>query len=101
LQVEREKERRGGDDEDGDDEKFTELQRNNEEKIRLEGLKMAPKKEPIKLEKTGVFKKPADPAKKSSKSETSGEKRKVSALEEIMKEEEEMKKKKVNFSIRF
>ena len=100
LKVEREKERRGSDDDDDDDEKFTELQRNEDEKIRLDGLKMAPKKE-VKLEKSGLFKKPAEPTKKSGgKSESSGEKRKMSALEEIMKEEEERKKKQASFLLK-
>ena len=95
FKVEREKERRGSDDDD-DDEKFTELQRNEDEKIRLDGLKMAPKKEAVKLDKSGLFKKPSEPSKKSGKSESSGgEKRKMTALEEIMKEEEERKKKQV------
>ena len=100
LKVEREKERRGSDDDDDDDDKFTELQRNEDEKIRLDGLKMAPKKE-VKLEKSGLFKKPAEPTKKSGgKSESSGEKRKMSALEEIMKEEEERKKKQASFLLK-
>jgi hypothetical protein len=43
LEVEREKERQGSDDDD--DEKFSELQRNADEKIKLDGLKLAPKKE--------------------------------------------------------
>ena len=64
------------------------------------GLKMAPKKE-VKLEKSGLFKKPAEPTKKSGgKSESSGEKRKMSALEEIMKEEEERKKKQASFLLK-
>ena len=100
LKVEREKERRGSDDDDDDDDKFTELQRNEDEKIRIDGLKMAPKKE-VKLEKSGLFKKPAEPTKRSGgKSESSGEKRKMSALEEIMKEEEERKKKQASFLLK-
>lgn len=93
-QVEREKERRGSDDED-DEEKFTELQRKDaEEKIRLDTLKLAPKRDMKKLDQTGVFKKPKLPeSSKKREGESSGEKRKVSALEEIMKEEEERKKK--------
>lgn len=95
FQVEREKERQGSDGED-DESKFTELKRQEDEKIRLEGLKMAPKKEIRKIDDSGgVFKKPVEPSKKSGKSDQSGEKRKPSALEEIMREEEERKKKTV------
>lgn len=94
FQVERERERQGSDDED-DESKYTELKRREDEKIRLEGLKMAPKKEIQKIEESGVFKKPVDPSKKSGKLDQSGEKRKPSALEEIMREEEERKKKMV------
>jgi len=60
---------------------------------------MAPKKEIRKIEDSGIFKKPVDPSKKSGKSDQSGsEKRKPSALEEIMREEEERKKKMVRLS---
>ena len=97
FQVDREK----GADEEDDDEKFTELQRKEDEKIKLEGLKMSAKKEIRKLDETGIFKKPGNlSSKKSGKREaesSSGEKRKMSALEEIMKEEEERKKKMVRF----
>ena len=92
----------GSDDEEGD-EKFTELQRHEDETIKLDGLKMNSKKEIRKLDDTGIFKRP-NPSKKSSgkrdseSSSSSGEKRKVSALEEIMKEEEERKKKQVRLN---
>ncbi len=58
--MEREKERQGSGDEDEDEEKkYTELQRQGEdEKIRLEGLKLTAKKDVRKLDETGVFKKP-------------------------------------------
>ena len=91
----------GSDDEEGD-EKFTELQRHEDETIKLDGLKMNSKKEIRKLDDTCIFKRP-NPSKKSSgkrdsESSSSGEKRKVSALEEIMKEEEERKKKLVRLN---
>jgi hypothetical protein len=97
FQVEREK----GADEEDDEEKFTELQRGEDEKIKLDGLKLAGKKDIRKLDETGIFKKPGNlSSKKSGKRESeslTGEKRKMSALEEIMKEEEERKKKSVRY----
>jgi len=58
--VEREKERQGsGDEDEADEKKFTELQRQSEdEKIRLDGLKLTAKKDFRKLDETGIFKKP-------------------------------------------
>jgi hypothetical protein len=74
FQVEREK----GADEEDDEEKFTELQRGEDEKIKLDGLKLAGKKDIRKLDETGIFKKPGNlSSKKSGKreSESSTEKR--------------------------
>ena len=75
--MDREKERQGSGDEDEEDEKkFTELQRQSEdEKIKLDGLKLTAKKDFRKLDETGIFKKPNTSKKpgKSREGETSGE----------------------------